>query len=97
MYGKAVVRMLCSAAQLLLEEPSSRSLFPKDLEWLIAPVVLDHSCVAYVNEEGRTVVIKTRDGDRTMPSVIGFTRYGRNIGKSAKTNVRQPTSVFAPR
>lgn len=52
------------------------------------------SCIAYVNEEGRTVVIKTRDGDRTMPSVVGFTKYGRTVGKNAKTNVRQAIALL---
>lgn len=45
------------------------------------------SCVAYVNEKGQAVVIKSKEGDRTMASVVGFTKLGRTVGKSAKTNV----------
>ena len=50
---------------------------------------LSRSCVAYVNEDGHTVVIKSKEGDRTMPSVVGFTKLGRTVGKSTKTNVRR--------
>ena len=48
------------------------------------------SCMAYLEGEDATpTVINMGNGDRTMPSVVAFTRLGHVVGKRAKTDVRR--------
>ena len=44
------------------------------------------SCMVYLDREGKPTVIRTRGGDR-MPSHVAFTKFGRVVGISAKTQV----------
>jgi molecular chaperone DnaK (HSP70) len=56
-----------------------------------------YSCIAYVDEYGKPVVLKNQEGDSTTPSVVQFVDgQSRVVGKEAK-NVSQlyPDSVVA--
>jgi molecular chaperone DnaK len=55
-----------------------------------------YSCIAYVDEYGKPVVLKNMEGDNTTPSVVQFDGEARIVGKEAK-NVAQlyPDSVVA--
>lgn len=44
--------------------------------------------MAYLDDDGNPTVIKMGNDDRTMPSVVAFTKIGRVVGKRAKTDVR---------
>lgn len=45
--------------------------------------------MAYLEDENATpTVVRISNGDRTMPSVVSFTRLGHVVGKRAKTDVR---------
>src|SRR6266704_4027087 len=45
-----------------------------------------YSCIAYVDEYGKPVVIPNVEGDRTTPSVVQFEGTNRIVGKEAKSN-----------
>ena len=45
-----------------------------------------YSCIAYVDEYGKPVVIPNVEGDRTTPSVVQFEGSNRIVGKEAKNN-----------
>src|SRR5579864_1346821 len=45
-----------------------------------------YSCIAYVDEYGKAVVIPNVEGDRTTPSVVQFEGTNRVVGKEAKNN-----------
>lgn len=45
-----------------------------------------YSCIAYVDEYGKPVVIPNAEGDRTTPSVVQFEGSNRIVGKEAKNN-----------
>src|SRR5437588_7241124 len=45
-----------------------------------------YSCIAYVDEYGKAVVIPNSEGDRTTPSVIQFEPGSRTVGKEAKNS-----------
>ena len=42
------------------------------------------NCCFAVMENGNPVVVVNESGDRTTPSVVGFTKNGRLVGKAAK-------------
>src|SRR5438045_5447183 len=44
------------------------------------------SCIAYVDEYGKAVVIPNSEGDRTTPSVVQFEGESRVVGKEAKNS-----------
>nr|BBH86991.1 molecular chaperone DnaK [Thermosporothrix sp. COM3] len=50
-----------------------------------------YSCIAYVDEYGKAVVIPNREGDPTTPSVVQFAGSERIVGKEAKNS-----AVLAP-
>jgi molecular chaperone DnaK len=53
-----------------------------------------YSCIAYVDEYGKPVVIPNVEGDRTTPSVVQFEGSNRIVGKEAKNNaVLYPNQV----
>jgi molecular chaperone DnaK len=53
-----------------------------------------YSCIAYVDEHGKAVVIPNAEGDRTTPSVVQFEGTNRVVGKEAKNNgVLYPNEV----
>ena len=53
-----------------------------------------YSCIAYVDEYGKAVVIPNVEGDRTTPSVVQFEGTNRVVGKEAKNNaVLYPNQV----
>ncbi|GER86257.1 molecular chaperone DnaK [Dictyobacter vulcani] len=53
-----------------------------------------YSCIAYVDEFGKPVVIPNLEGDLTTPSVVQFDDDSRIVGKEAKNNaVLFPTQV----
>jgi molecular chaperone DnaK (HSP70) len=53
-----------------------------------------YSCIAYVDEYGKPVVIPNVEGDRTTPSVVQFEGTNRIVGKEAKNNaVLYPNQV----
>lgn len=53
-----------------------------------------YSCIAYVDEFGKPVVIPNLEGDLTTPSVVQFEDDSRIVGKEAKNNaVLFPTQV----
>ena len=54
-----------------------------------------HSCVAYMDVDGKSIVIKAKDGNHTMPSHVAFVRSGRVVGSAAKTDVRRPSHLAA--
>ncbi|MCL2572084.1 MAG: Hsp70 family protein [Defluviitaleaceae bacterium] len=43
-----------------------------------------YSCIAYVDESGKPVVIQNSEGENTTPSVVGFTQEGAVVGEIAK-------------
>jgi molecular chaperone DnaK len=45
-----------------------------------------YSCIAYVDEYGKPVVIPNSEGDRTTPSVVQFEGDNRVVGKEAKNS-----------
>ncbi|BCL77978.1 molecular chaperone DnaK [Ktedonobacteria bacterium brp13] len=45
-----------------------------------------YSCIAYVDEYGKAIVIPNSEGDYTTPSVIQFDGEQRIIGREAKSN-----------
>ena len=45
-----------------------------------------YSCIAYVDEYGKAVVIPNIEGDRTTPSVVQFEEGSRVVGKEAKNS-----------
>ncbi len=45
-----------------------------------------YSCIAYVDEYGKAVVVPNSEGDRTTPSVVQFDGSNRIVGKEAKRN-----------
>lgn len=47
------------------------------------------SCVAYLDIDGKPIVIKAKDGNHTTPSHVAFLRSGRAVGSTAKTDVRR--------
>ncbi len=52
------------------------------------------SCIAYVDEYGKAVVIPNSEGDRTTPSVVQFEDDNRVVGKEAKNSaVLNPRQV----
>jgi molecular chaperone DnaK len=55
-----------------------------------------YSCIAYVDEFGKSVVIPNSEGDRTTPSVVQFEGENRIVGKEAKNSaVLAPDEVVA--
>lgn len=53
-----------------------------------------YSCIAYVDEYGKAVVIPNSEGDRTTPSVVQFEGNNRVVGKEAKNSaVLNPRQV----
>ncbi|MEO6889179.1 MAG: Hsp70 family protein, partial [Ktedonobacteraceae bacterium] len=53
-----------------------------------------YSCIAYIDEYGKAVVVPNVEGDRTTPSVVQFENTGRIVGKEAKNNaVLYPNEV----
>jgi molecular chaperone DnaK len=53
-----------------------------------------YSCIAYVDEYGKAVVIPNSEGDRTTPSVVQFEGDSRVVGKEAKNSaVLNPQQV----
>src|SRR5437588_6510685 len=53
-----------------------------------------YSCIAYVDEYGKAVVIPNSEGDRTTPSVVQFEGDNRVVGKEAKNSaVLNPLQV----
>lgn len=42
-----------------------------------------NSCVAYINESGKAEVIVSREGGRTIPSIVAFTENDILVGQSA--------------
>lgn len=53
-----------------------------------------YSCIAYVDEYGKAVVIPNADNDHTTPSVVQFEGKNRVVGKEAKNSaVLNPDSV----
>ncbi len=45
-----------------------------------------YSCIAYVDEYGKAVVVPNVEGDRTTPSVVYFEGSSRVVGKEAKNS-----------
>lgn len=45
-----------------------------------------YSCIAYVDEYGKAVVVPNIEGDRTTPSVVYFEGSSRVVGKEAKNS-----------
>src|SRR4051794_19781183 len=45
-----------------------------------------YSCVAFVDEFGKAVVVPNAEGDYTTPSVVFFDGANRVVGKEAKNN-----------
>lgn len=60
---------------------------PQSEEYRINLYACTRSCMAYVGADGKTTVIKTKDGDQTMPSHVAFTKAGRRVGAAAKNDV----------
>jgi molecular chaperone DnaK len=53
-----------------------------------------YSCIAYVDEYGKPVVVPNSEGDRTTPSVVQFEGNNRVVGKEAKNSaVLNPSQV----
>jgi len=53
-----------------------------------------YSCIAYVDEYGKAVIIPNSEGDRTTPSVVQFEGSNRVVGKEAKNSaVLNPKQV----
>lgn len=53
-----------------------------------------YSCIAYVDEYGKPVVLPNSEGDRTTPSVVHFDGNSRIVGKEAKNSaVLNPNQV----
>jgi molecular chaperone DnaK len=53
-----------------------------------------YSCIAYVDEFGKSVIISNSEGDRTTPSVVQFEENNRVVGKEAKNSaVLNPSQV----
>ncbi len=53
-----------------------------------------YSCIAYVDEYGKAVIIPNSEGDRTTPSVVQFEESNRVVGKEAKNSaVLNPKQV----
>jgi molecular chaperone DnaK len=53
-----------------------------------------YSCIAYVDEYGKAVIIPNSEGDRTTPSVVQFEEENRVVGKEAKNSaVLNPNQV----
>lgn len=47
-----------------------------------------HSCIAYMDpDQKKPRVIKMRNDDHTIPSVVAFGKSGRTIGANAKIDV----------
>jgi molecular chaperone DnaK len=54
-----------------------------------------YSCIAYVDEYGKAVIIPNSEGDRTTPSVVQFENDNRVVGKEAKNSaVLNPDQVI---
>jgi molecular chaperone DnaK (HSP70) len=56
-----------------------------------------YSCIAYVDEFGKPVVIKTREGEDTLPSVVWFSSPDNVVvGRTAKSSaLLEPDSVIS--
>src|SRR5437588_11002206 len=53
-----------------------------------------YSCIAYIDEYGKALVIPNSEGDRTTPSVVQFEGESRVVGKEAKNSaVLNPRQV----
>ena len=50
--------------------------------------------MVYLGQDGKPTVIRTREGDRTMPSHVAFTKFGRVVGINAKTQVISPAHAW---